>query len=131
MSKRKRSPKLTPAQLEVMTLVWESGQATVAEVWEELKQRKGLARNTVQTTLVRLEEKGYLRHRKNGNAFVYFPTHEREKTLRSMLKSLVNVAFQGSTAGLVMTLLQDEQLSDEDVKRIKALLDAKRSNKTR
>lgn len=126
MAKRHPAPKLTSAQLEIMNVVWERGQATVAEVWEQLREQKGLARNTVQTTLVRLEEKGHLRHRKSGNAFVYYPTNPRENTLRSMLKSLVNVAFEGSAAGLVMTLLQDEQLSDEDVKRIKTLLDENR-----
>lgn len=124
MAKRKNAPKLTGAQLEIMNVVWQRGEATVAQVWQALSQKKELARNTVQTTLVRLEEKGCLRHRKKGNAFVYYPTDAREATLRSMLKNLVNDAFEGSTAGLVMTLLEDEKLSNDDVKRIQAILDA-------
>ena len=105
MAKKKKNSKLTGAQIEVMNVVWQHGHATVAQVWEALKEEKNLARNTIQTTLVRLEQKGYLRHRKKGNAFVYYPTDERSNTLRSMLKNLVNVAFEGSTAGMVMTCL--------------------------
>ncbi|MCA9262866.1 MAG: BlaI/MecI/CopY family transcriptional regulator [Planctomycetales bacterium] len=119
--------KLTPAQLEVMSLVWEQGEATVSQIWETLRERSGVARNTVQTTLVRLEEKGYLRHRVEGNAHVYMPTAKRDSTMRQLLKNLANVAFHGSTAGLVMTLLEDEALTDGEIGQLMRLLKEKRA----
>ena len=77
---------------------------------------------------MRLEEKGYLRHRQKGNAFVYYPKSRRETTLRQMLRGVVEVAFQGSTAGLVMTLLENAEISDDEAKRIRELLERNASD---
>ena len=70
MAKTDSSP-LTDAQREIMEIVWERGEATVSEVRDALAQRRQLARNTVQTMIVRLEEKGWLKHREQGRTFVY------------------------------------------------------------
>ena len=122
MNKRKLLPALSDAQLEIMNVVWELGEASVADVWRQLSAHRKIARNTVQTTLVRLEEKGYLRHRVVGNAFRYSATIEREKTVRGMLRSLLDGAFQGSTEGLLMALLEDSPPSEDELKRIRKSL---------
>ena len=59
MVERDVSP-LSEAQMEIMTLVWEHGELAVSEVWAILARRRALARNTVQTLLVRMEEKGWI-----------------------------------------------------------------------
>ncbi|MEZ6116151.1 MAG: BlaI/MecI/CopY family transcriptional regulator [Pirellulaceae bacterium] len=123
MSAKKKLPALTEPQLEIMDVLWEQGKGTVASVWNAIRSRRPVARNTVQTTLVRMEEKGYLRHKEEGNAFVYYPTSKRETVLGGMLQGLVDTAFSGSTAGLVLTLLDKQDLSDDDVARIQAMLD--------
>lgn len=125
MSKSSQPP-LSESQLEIMSLLWERGEATVAEVWREIKGRRAVARNTVQTMLVRLEEKGFLRHRERGNAFVYFPVKKRETTVRRMLRALTDSAFGGSTAGLVLSLLDSESITEEDAQRIEEMLSRKR-----
>ena len=113
---------LSDAQLEIMTIVWEAGEASVAQVWKQLCDRRKVARNTVQTTMVRLEEKGYLKHRAVGNAYLYSATVERQKTIRGLLRTLLNGAFQGSTEGLVMALLEESPPSEEEMKRIRKSL---------
>ena len=123
MNAKKKLPALTEPQLEIMDVLWGQGKGTVASVWNAIRSRRPVARNTVQTTLVRMEEKGYLRHKEEGNAFVYSPTCKRETVLGGMLQGLVDTAFSGSTAGLVLTLLDKQDLSDDDVARIQALLD--------
>lgn len=124
MSRKKRTkkPALSTAQLEVMDVIWSLGEASVADVWRAISDKRKIARNTVQTTLVRLEEKGYLRHRAVGNAFLYSAVDERQSTVGGMLRSLLNGAFQGSTEGLVMALLEESPPSEEELQRIRKLL---------
>jgi predicted transcriptional regulator len=105
-----------------MNLIWDRGEVTVGEVFEILAARRNVARNTVQTTMVRLEEKGWLEHRTVANAFRYSATVPRQKTLRRMVSDLVDAAFEGSPEGLVMALLEERGLSKAEADRIRALI---------
>jgi BlaI family transcriptional regulator, penicillinase repressor len=113
---------LSPGQIEVMNVVWDRGKATVAEVWESLSARRKIARNTVQTVMTRLEEKGWLGHEEHGSAFVYFPRRRREATLRSMVANLVDTAFAGSADSLVMALVEGRGVSDAEAARIREVI---------
>jgi BlaI family penicillinase repressor len=114
---------LTSSQLEIMNLFWEHGELGVARVREMLGERRAVARNTVQTMLSRLAEKGWLKARAEGNAFYYRAARPRKSVLRGMLGSLLESAFAGSTSGLVMALLEDRRISAEEARRIRALID--------
>ncbi len=116
-------PSLSPGQLEIMDVIWQQGEATVAEVWKALSARRKVARNTVLTMLTRLEEKGWLARKADAHAHVYRATVARETTLGTMLDQLVETAFGGSTAGLVMTLLQSRRISKDETARLRALID--------
>ena len=118
---------LSAAQLEIMRVIWDRGEATVAEVWRAIDRRRPVARNTVLTTITRLEEKGWLRHRSVGNTFVYAAVHPRQTVQASMALKLIDAAFEGSAAGLVMTLLEDGRLSEEEAQRIRDMLQQARS----
>ena len=120
---KRELPPLSEAQLEIVNVFWDSGEATVGEVWKALAKRRPLSRNTVSTMVTRLEEKGWLRHRVIGGTFLYSATHPREKVLPRMVHRLVDAAFQGSAEGLVLTLLEGGRLSAEEVERIKAMLE--------
>jgi predicted transcriptional regulator len=121
---RKKSPNLTEAELRLMDVIWEKGQATVGEVAEALPQDLGLAYNTVLTTLRILEEKGYLRHTKakEGRAFVYEAVVGRDEASRSAVRYLVSRFFRNSPELLVLNLLEDEELSAKELRRIRALI---------
>ena len=121
---RKKSPNLTEAELRLMDVVWEKGEATVSEVAEALPRELGLAYNTVLTTMRILEEKGFLRHTKSkeGRAFVYRAVVGRDEASRTALRYLVSRFFRNSPELLVLNLLEDEELSRKELGRIRALL---------
>jgi predicted transcriptional regulator len=116
-------PPLSEGQLEIMNIVWEQGEVTLGQVWKALSVRRNVARNTVQTLLMRLVEKGWLHSRAEGKVFHYSSAYPRETTLRGIVQRLVDAAFQGSTEGLVMTLLEDQEISNEEADRIRAMID--------
>ena len=115
--------RLTPAQLEIMNLFWEQGELGVAQAWKLLAGRRNVARNTVQTMLTRLVEKGWLIVRAEGNAFFFQASRPRESTLRGMVSQLVDTAFGGSPTGLVMALLEDRRITAGEASRIRELID--------
>jgi len=121
---RKKSPNLTEAELRLMDVLWEKGEATVSEVAAALPEELGLAYNTVLTTMRILEEKGFLRHTKakDSRAFVYRPVVGRDEASRSAVRYLVSRFFRNSPELLVLNLLEDEELSTKERLRIRALL---------
>lgn len=116
--------KLTSAQLEIMNLFWEHGELGVAQVRQLLSGRRNVARNTVQTTLKRLADKGWLQARAQGNAFYFRAARPRKSTLRGMLGQLLDGAFGGSPSGLVMALMESRRISPSEARRIRELIDA-------
>jgi len=116
------SEPLSDAQLEIMNLVWDAGERTVADVWQTLAERRGIARNTVQTMLVRLEEKGWLTHREAAGAFIYSATVPREQAQQQSVERMLDTVFRGSAEGLVLTLLQSRGLSKEEAARIREMI---------
>ena len=94
-------------------------------------RQRPVARNTVLTTITRLEEKGWLRHRSVGNTFVYAAVHPRQTVQASMAMKLIDAAFEGSAAGLVMTLLEGGRLPEEEAERIRAMLQQARSKRSK
>ena len=128
MAKRTAESGLSAAQMQIMGIVWNapsaSNGATVADVWRALSAHRPVARNTVQTMLVRLEEKGWLRHRDEGpGGFRYVARRPREATLRRLVGKLVDTAFGGSADGLVLALLEGRGVSREEAGRIRAMID--------
>jgi len=111
-----------------MDVLWRTGSATVAEVADALPKQLELAYNTVLTTLRILEDKGYVRHvkSKEGRAFLYRPVVTRETASRSAVRHLLGRFFGNSAEALVLNLLEDEDLSEKERRRIRTLItDAK------
>ena len=115
---------LSAAQLEIMEIVWSRGEVGVAEIWQELTGRRAVARNTVQTTLSRLQAKGWLKHRQVGNAFLYSAAQPRRRVIGRLVAKLVESAFGGSPSGLVLALLEEGRLSRDEARRIRDMIDA-------
>jgi BlaI family penicillinase repressor len=120
--------KLTPAQLEIMNLFWQHGELGVAQVRQMLSSRRAIARNTVQTMLKRLADKGWLHARAQGNAFYFRAARPRKSTLRGMLGQLLDSAFGGSASGLVMALMESRRISPAEARRIRELIDGMQEN---
>lgn len=121
---RKKSLNLTDAELRLMDVVWDKGAVTVGEVAAALPGEPSLAYNTILTTLRILEQKGYLRHTKakEGRAFVYRAVVGREQASRTALRHLVRGFFSNSPELLVLNLLDDGDLSERELRKIRNLL---------
>ena len=121
---RKRSPNLTEAELRLMDVLWDRGAATVAEVADALPKDLDLAYNTVLTTLRILEEKGYVTHTKSdeGRAFRYEPVVGRQEASRKAVRYLVSRFFRDSPELLVLNLLENEELGEAELRRIRKLI---------
>ena len=123
MARRSELPPPTEAQLEILEILWDRGQATVGEVWKVLQARRAVARNTVQTTMSRLEERGWLKARRDGATTRYEAAAGRDGVRASLVRRMADVVFNGSTADLVMSLLERRRLSPEEARRIRDLIE--------
>jgi len=110
----------TDRELDVMSVLWDVGPATVAEVRERIAD--DLAYTTVLTILRTLEQKGYVSHTEDGRAHRYKPLVKREVAGRTALRRLVDKVFDGSPELLLTQLVSDKNLSDEELRRLRKLL---------
>src|SRR5438105_4645886 len=107
----------TDRELDVMSVLWDAGSATVAEVRERLSD--DLAYTTVLTVLRTLEQKGYVDHTGEGRAHRYRPLVKRAAAGRSALRRLVEKVFDGSPELLLTQLVSDRNLGDEELRRLR------------
>ncbi|MGD9346675.1 MAG: BlaI/MecI/CopY family transcriptional regulator [Candidatus Aminicenantes bacterium] len=121
---RKKSRKLSPANLEIMKIIWDMGEVTVNDVFEAInsKRKEKLRRTTVQVQMGRLEDYGWLTHRKEGRTYFYSAVEEKQKTRQDILNDIKNRVFGGSRAELVKCLLADEKVSQEEMRELRLLL---------
>ena len=107
-------------ELDVMGVLWDLGSGTVAEVRDKLPA--DLAYTTVLTILRNLEAKELVHHTAEGKAHRYHPRVARKTARRSALARVVDKLFHGSPEQLITQLVEDEQLSADDLRRLRALL---------
>jgi len=120
MTKRKR-PAMSPAETEVLRLVWDSKEATVQQVYDALPVNRKVTYVTIATLLRRLEEKGYLKHRVRGKAFVYTPSAKKEEVIKRTIGEFVQRLFGGNPVPLMQHLALHSEISDEEIEKLKDL----------
>lgn len=131
MAKRRVDlPELSPAQREIMEIVWERGEASALEVRAALSRTRPVARNTVRTMLERMEEKGWLSHRTEGRTFLYSAARPREESIGQKVRAIVDDVCGGSPETLVAALLDYRGLRPDELQRIKQLLDDAEAGKS-
>jgi len=113
-------------QRSVIEIVWGLGQANVHEVRERLAGKKKLAYTTVLTTLQKLEKAGWLRHRSEGKSYVYLPTNTREQAGARSLKRFIKHVFDGDAVLMFQHLIGQDNLSDEELRQLRHMIDEKR-----
>ena len=119
---------LADRESELMQVLWENGPSTVSEVRERLKD--DLAYTTVLTMLRKLEAKGYVGHEEDGRAHRYCARIARDAARRSALRDLAKRLFKGSNELLLIHLVEEQDLTEGQVRRIRSVLDeAARKNK--
>lgn len=125
MSKKRSAAavRLTEAEWKVMREVWERAPATARDVLDGLGRSSTWAYTTVKTLLTRLEAKGAVRERMDGNTAVYEPLISEADARRSAVRDLVERAFGGSLAPMVRYLVDEGDLTAADVTKIRKALD--------
>ena len=122
-------PELSPAQREIMEIVWERGEVTANEVRRVLSRTRIVARNTVRTLLERMEDKGWLEHRAEGRTFLYRAARPRQDAVGQKVREIVETVCGGSPETLVAALLDYRGLRPDELKRIRRLLDQAQAGK--
>lgn len=113
-------------ELQVLSVLWDNGPCTVRVVMELLPDGKERAYTSVLSVMQVMEKKGLLRHRHQGNSYVYEPRKSREAVLTPFMKRMVSNIFGGSRVNLVQSLLGSGKLSDEEVSELQQLLSQKK-----
>lgn len=106
-----------------MHVLWERRKATVAQVTELLKRDAHLAYTTILTMMQILEKKGHVTHEKIGRAFVYEPVLAKQDASRHAIKHVVKRFFNNSPKLLVLSLLENEDITTQELKRLKQVID--------
>ena len=119
---RRTSQTLTEAEIRIMQVLWHKGPGTVQQILDVLPGNPSLAYNTVLTTLRILEQKGYVRHRALGRAFIYRAAVARGEAQRDVLNHVVSRFFGGSPRDLMLNLIESEQIDDAELERLRALI---------
>jgi BlaI family penicillinase repressor len=112
---------LTGRELEIISVLWELGSGTVAEVRDRMPG--DLAYTTVLSLMRTMHEKGYVRHVVEGRAHRYIPRVKKEAVHRSAMARLVETVFKGSPELALTQLVSDQRLSKAELRRIRALID--------
>ena len=124
-----KKPVLTDQELEIMKVVWQRGSATVRDVYEDLLTRRKIAYTTVMTMMGILEQKGRLKKSADERAYVYTPTQPQREVVGNMVHEFVQRVFNGSAKPLLVHLLEDPEISPEELDEIRAILKEKRRKK--
>jgi predicted transcriptional regulator len=125
----KRSITLTEAELRLMKIMWRRGESAVTDLVAAMPDGESLAYNSVLTTIRILEQKGYVEHRQEGRAFVYRPSVAEEEASRSEVKHLMSRFFGNSRERLLLSLLGDEEISAEELGRLKEAIENSAADK--
>ena len=127
MTKRK-TYRLGDLQLQIMKVLWERGEATVAHVHEVLGGNAQFAYTTVATMLRKMEARGLVGHQEAGRTFLYRPRVAADAVSRSMADHLIDRLFEGSLTNAVNHLLSTREVSTEELRELERLI-AKRKKK--
>jgi BlaI family transcriptional regulator, penicillinase repressor len=119
----KKSITLTEAELRLMKILWARGESAVGELVAAMPEGAALAYNSVLTTIRILEQKGYVRHRQEGRAFLYSPCVAEQEASRSEVRHMMQRFFGNSREKLLLSLLDDE-VTAEELQRLKEAIAA-------
>lgn len=111
----------TDRELEIMNILWDEGSATVKEAREVVG--KETPYTSVLSIFQTLEQKGHIRHEREGRAYRYHPLVEREEAGRRALHYVLDRLFQGSPRALVTSLVANDQVGDEELAELRRILE--------
>ena len=123
---RPKSKTLTAHELEIMKIVWSHDEVTVRDVYKELLERRSIAYTTVMSEMKTLEQKGYLKTKQHERAYLYRPAQPKNQVIKAMVREFVERVFNGSAQPLVAHLVEDDHLTESDLREISRMMGKKK-----
>ena len=117
------TPAPTERELAILKVLWDRGEATVREVYEDLRDDLGIVQNTVQAFLRTMTEKGLVTHRTEGRSFVYRANVRPEATRKKLLERVLTRAYDGALDRLVEGAIGLKRPTKDELDRLRELLD--------
>jgi BlaI family transcriptional regulator, penicillinase repressor len=122
---RRPSGHPTELELEILKIFWRTGQATVGQVRDALVGFRELAYTSVMTIMTIMTRKGYLARQREGGSYVYEARITEKSITQTMLKDIVDRVFEGSTAAVMVNLLETKDLDPDELKQLRNLINQK------
>ena len=119
-------PQISEAEFEVMDVIWKYAPISTNEIMDRLAKTKDWSPKTIYTMLSRLEKKGVIVHEKESRVFVYTPCVRKEDYIEAESRTLANRFFDGAMNQMVVSFLDQKELSAEDLDELQRVLDRKR-----
>ena len=120
----------TELELEILKILWRDGSLTGRQVRDALAESRDLAYTSVMTVMGIMEDKGYVRRRKQAGSFVYSARIKEQSTTRRMMQDLIERAYDGSVATAMVSLLETADIDDRELQQLRELLNQKRRERS-
>ena len=121
------TPKISDAEWEVMQICWlKATPCTANEIVKALEQSTDWKPNTIKTLIGRLVKKGALGYKEEGRLYLYYPLVAEDECIKAESKSFLNRVFGGALKPMLVTFLQEEKLSQDDIEELKQILEARK-----
>lgn len=120
-------PKISDAEWEIMNIVWQSAPLTAAEIIERTDKSRNWSPKTVKTLIHRLVQKKAIGVERDRKIYRYFPLVDREACVRAESRSFLKRIYGGALKPMLVHFLEEERLSEEEIRELKKLLDEKRT----
>jgi BlaI family transcriptional regulator, penicillinase repressor len=129
VGRRRSKPELSEAEWQIMKIVWEQEPCAAGTVQEELRQSKNWAYSTVKGAMDRMVEKGFLKISKIRNLQLFSSTISQEEAKKGEFKKMLKRAFDDALTPMMQFLLENEDLSTNDLKQMRLMIEKAEQNK--
>ena len=119
------TPTISDAEYQVMKVIWAHTSISTNEVIEKLEKTTAWKPKTIGTLLSRLVKKGALKYEKDSRVFVYTPLIQESEVLEMENASFLNRFYDGALGSMILTMLERDKLSEDEINKLKNILDAK------
>ncbi len=120
---------LSDLQLAIMRALWHKPNSSTTEVVEAVRASRPLAHTTIATLLTRLEKRGFVEVSRDGRQLCYRALLSEDQVQKSMVSDLVSTLFMGNTSALLSHLVKEDEIDNDDLEKIRNLLERKGKNR--
>lgn len=118
-------PKISESEWEIMKIIWRDNPITSEKIVNFLHGKVSWTEQTIKTFINRLVKKGVVGFEKSGRQYLYYPLISQQECIREESKSFLNRVFNGAIGMMMSNFLEEAQLSDKEIEKLKKILEEK------